>query len=88
MNFDFLGSLGFAWVIAIWAAKFVVHTSFAMAVYFDAERLRKLQRRTIFVSSGIWVLAALIGGVVVAGIYWAIHHSALRPLELREHSDD
>jgi hypothetical protein len=31
-----------------------------------------------FVSSGIWALAALLGGLVTAGIYWAILRSTLR----------
>jgi hypothetical protein len=68
-----------AWVLIVWISTAVVHIGFAMAVLSDAEFLWKhLRRKTFFVGANFWAFATLLGGVVVAGLYWAIHHSTLR----------
>ena len=60
----------------------IVHISFAVAVFRDATHLRdprnlRTPRKPIFVGRMIWFLGTLVGGVFVAGIYWAMHHSRL-----------
>ena len=55
----------------------LVHLMFAGAVARDAGSLYKLERRTALVSGHVWAFATLIGGVIVAAIYWFIHHSHL-----------
>ena len=54
----------------------VVHISFAVAIFRDATNLSAL-RKPIFVGPIIWLLAALVGGIFVATIYWLMHHSRL-----------
>ncbi|MDE0088999.1 MAG: hypothetical protein OXU23_24990 [Candidatus Poribacteria bacterium] len=78
MNFDFSGigfpfGVGVFWIVAFWITTIIVHITFAVAVYRDAKRFGT----PIFVESIIWMLATLIGGVVTAAIYWALHHSSL-----------
>ena len=68
------------WIVAYWLAVAIVHVFFAIAVFRDAQRQQSpVGRGTILVVPGLWSLATLVGGVVVAGIYWLIHHSTLRP---------
>ena len=54
-----------------------VHISFAGAVAKDAGRLHQLNRRPALVSGHVWAFATLMGGVMVAAVYWFIHHSNL-----------
>lgn len=61
------------WGIGVAVLTVLVNILFALAVYRDAKRLRV----RIFVGPGIWCLATLIGGVVPATLYWALHHSRL-----------
>jgi len=64
-----------AWILAV-----VIHISLALAILFDSYRLLQVDRRkTFLIGGGMWALAALLGGVITAAIYWAIHHSTLRP---------
>ena len=67
--------LGFLGTIAFWVLTAIVHITFAVAVYRDADR----SGTPILVGSGIWLIATLIGGVFVAAIYWALHRSRLNP---------
>ncbi|MDE0482056.1 MAG: hypothetical protein OXI67_05730 [Candidatus Poribacteria bacterium] len=80
MNLDFSGiglpgffGISVFWIVAFWVLTIIVHVTFAVAVYRDAKRLGT----PVFVESIIWMLATLIGGVVTAAIYWALHHSSL-----------
>lgn len=58
----------------------LVHIVFAVAVYRDAIRLKHSQALAIEgVGPTIWCVATLVGGVMTAGIYWAMHHSRLNP---------
>lgn len=82
MNSDLSGlnvpgffGLSVFWVVAFWVLNIIVHVTFAVAVYRDAKRVGT----PIFVESIIWLMATLIGGVVTAAIYWALHHSRLNP---------
>ncbi len=56
----------------------VIHVVFAFAVYKDADTLVGSRPGTVLVGPPIWFLATLAGGVVIAGIYWVMHHSTLR----------
>ena len=58
----------------------IVHIAFAIAVLQDSYRMVHIRRNgTFLVGGSMWALATLFGGVITAGIYWAIHHSTLRP---------
>lgn len=52
----------------------IVHVCFGVAVYLDAKRL---PRKPILVPPVVWSLAAILGGLFVAAVYWVIHHSHL-----------
>ena len=55
----------------------LVHVVFAGGVAKDAGLLYKIGRKPALVSAHIWAFATLLGGVMVAAIYWFIHHSTL-----------
>ena len=55
---------------------FIVHISFAVAVFRDATNLLA-SRKPISVSPIIWFLAILLGGIFVTTLYWIMHHSRL-----------
>ena len=86
MNIDsnLLGFLsGWGQLTALCGVGFVIltvliHIVFAIAVYRDAIRLDRT-RALIIVGPGIWCIATLLGGVITAAIYWAMHHSRLNP---------
>jgi hypothetical protein len=68
------------WALAATLLTALIHVAFAWAVLDDAGVIWRIERRkTLFVSGGLWALATLLGGVLVAGLYWAMHHSTLRP---------
>jgi len=84
MNFNLPSSIapiGFLVVIAFWIATAMIHIIFALAVHRDAASLNRQGTGTIFASPLIWSLSVLIGGVFLAAIYWAMHHSAFRRVE-------
>lgn len=59
----------------------LLHLIFAGAVARDAGALYKTGQRTALVSAATWAFSTLIGGVLIAAIYWFIHHSTLtRPI--------
>ena len=52
----------------------IIHIIFAGAVAKDAARLREKGFSTQMVSPMTWSVATLLGGVMVAAVYWAMHH--------------
>lgn len=55
----------------------IVHVSFAIGVVIAIRRGKEQGHAPWFVGTEVWALATLIGGVIVAGIFWLIHHSTL-----------
>ena len=81
MNFNPPVNIFMLATYSYWVAVVVVHVALAVAVFHDAEDLlRTPGRRLWFLNSFFWTVAALVGGIVTAGIYWAMHYSALRSL--------
>lgn len=56
----------------------VLHFTLAVAVWATARRAQRSGIVLTFLSPFFWGVATLIGGVLVAGLYWVIHHSSLR----------
>ena len=84
---EFTGLFAFlaAWgqVVGLWAVgvailTVLVHIVFAIAIYRDATDLDRV-RTLIIAGPAIWCIATLLGGVITAAIYWAMHHSRLNP---------
>lgn len=55
----------------------LVHIFFASAVAKDSGRLVKGGIKPLMVTGMVWALATLLGGVMIAAIYWLLHHSKL-----------
>lgn len=73
-----LAMLGSIFVVLFWIATAIVHIVLADAVYNDAHKISETPERDLFfLGNGLWSLATLLGGIFVAAIYWAIHHSTL-----------
>ena len=69
------GSLGGSVVTVVFLALLlIVHIGFALGVHKDAEARPD---GPVLVSSLIWALATLLGGVITAAVYWLLHHSSL-----------
>lgn len=78
LEFGLFAFLGGLWGIAVVILTVLIHIVFAIAVYRDATRLDRV-RTLIIAGPAIWGIATLIGGVITAAIYWAMHHSRLNP---------
>ncbi|KTD29736.1 hypothetical protein [Legionella israelensis] len=68
-------------MILLMLVNAILHVIFAGGIARDAGNLYKIGQKTALVSAPTWAFATLIGGVIVAAIYWFIHHSTLtRPV--------
>jgi hypothetical protein len=74
---DLAPLVSFAVVVA-WILMVIVHVLFAVSVYRDAGVLARTGVQPAFVGPGVWALATLSGGVFIAAVYWAMHHSTLK----------
>jgi hypothetical protein len=61
-------------LLALLLLSIAIHVAFALGV-----RAHSVGRETLFVGSGFWSLATLLGGPLVALAYWIINASSLRP---------
>lgn len=57
----------------------LVHLACAIAVGDDCGKYRKKMGDTVFLTTFIWVLIALLTGPVGVGIYWVMHRSTINP---------
>jgi len=76
MNF-FLEQAAKSWqsiVIIMALISAIIHVIFAGAVAKDAGKITRAGVSTQLVSPVVWAFATLAGGVVIAAIYWCIHH--------------
>ena len=67
-------------ITAFWSFFFIlviaiIHISFAIGIYRDAKQ----RGNAIFVQAEIWLIATLLGGILVTIAYWLMHHSRLNP---------
>jgi hypothetical protein len=60
---------------------FIVNLLFAIAVHRDAKSQQQKGLNLNLVGPVVWAFATLLGGVIVAGIYWVMHHSRLKQVE-------
>ena len=65
--------------VVILILTILVHVAFCGAVIGDGRRLKHLGKDTVLVGFEIWTVGTLLGGVFVAGIYWAVHYSKFSP---------
>ena len=66
------------WSVIVATVTAFIHIAFGVAVLNDASNLKSSNSKTLqFVSPFFWMLAVLFGGVLIAGLYWLIHHSTL-----------
>lgn len=78
--FEYIPSAIFIfWATVIILLIVIVNVFFAFGVYSDALRLRRTVNTTILVNPAVWLFATVLGGVLVAAVYWILHHSTLNP---------
>lgn len=70
--------------ITFWALTIFIRLLFAAGVARDAGALKDRGEDTIIVGAMTWIFATLLGGIFVVAIYWAVHHSTLRPRLFKE----
>ncbi len=64
--------------VGIWALGLLLHLAFALAVHANAHG-----RETTFVGPGLWALATLVGGPMVALACWLIDDSTRAATPMR-----
>ncbi|MEM1244016.1 MAG: hypothetical protein AAGG80_04265 [Pseudomonadota bacterium] len=80
MDFNFFSYLNNAMRninLTLAVINLLLHLIFASAVAKDSGRLAKLGRTTYLVSGITWAFATLVGGILVAALYWLMHYSSL-----------
>lgn len=70
-----------SWPMIVLAVTAIIHIAFSAAIYHDAsQQVQYEPTGSFFVRPYIWTLAVLTGGVLIAALYWLMHHSNLRRL--------
>jgi hypothetical protein len=64
--------------VGLWALGFLLHLAFGLAAHASAHG-----RETTFVGPGLWALAALVGGPMVALACWPIDDSSRAATPMR-----
>ncbi|KAB8142708.1 hypothetical protein F8S13_14235 [Chloroflexia bacterium SDU3-3] len=65
-------------IILIWGvATILLHIAFAAGVSRDASAREQRGLATHMVGPRWWMLAALLGGVLPAAIYWLLHYATV-----------
>ena len=80
MEFEMKSGFGIVGVVLFLIPMAFVHLAFAGGVY-QAASERSEAESLWFVSPTLWALATLLGGVPIAAVYWAIHHSTLSRMQ-------
>jgi len=70
--------------LLILACKVLINLIFASAVARDAGLFEKRGIATSLVGGSIWAFATLLGGIIIAAVYWFIHHSTLTRADYKE----
>ena len=70
--------------LLILSLKVIINLIFATAVARDSGLFEKHGNSTSLVSGLTWAFATLVGGILVAAIYWFIHHSTLTRADYQE----
>lgn len=78
INFSALATSFGVWAFLPAVATLLGHITFSAAVFNDARKLNDGHGGPIFVGPVIWSIAVLVGGILVALVYWIVDHSALR----------
>jgi len=67
------------WSIIVSTVTALIHIAFSIAVFEDAKKQTGYEPTgSVFVGPFFWSMSVLIGGVLVAGLYWVLHHSSLK----------
>jgi len=73
-----VGGMGLV-AVATAALSLLVNILFAVGVYRSGRTDEARLAGPVLVGVFAWTLATLLGGPFVAGLYWAMNHSTLRP---------
>ncbi len=71
------GGMGELFFLAMTFGSFLLHLIIAIGVYLEASRRSAAGRKLWFMGPFFWTIATLLGGVLTAVTYWAMHHSML-----------
>jgi hypothetical protein len=84
LNFGIWQPIGSVFLLFMACLAVAVRLLFAVSVYLDAQYIDERDGRLMFVGAGGWAVAVFVAGLFGVLVYWALHHSALRPSVARE----
>ena len=79
------------WFVIGTAITYLVQLILAYGVYYEAERIKRVEQKLWFVGSFFWFLVTLFTGVLAVAVFWLIHFSMLKetkPLGLSKKSGE